>query len=140
MTSIVTLAVILVLFRILSDAFIFSVILKQIALLRMPVPSYLKSFRLVLFFLSLAIFLGNMIPIVIDLLTIFIETGRPAQLRPISVMYAISGATTALLSAFLIWLLYRLADNDHDITEYTEQCLPDQMHKLHAKKAAKKSL
>lgn len=66
--------------------------------------------RKVLFCLSCIIFLGNMVPIVIDTITLFDNTlGRPSNLRAISIMYAFSNAFTAMFSVIMIWALYKLS-------------------------------
>lgn len=71
--------------------------------------------RKVLFALSLIILLGNMIPIAIDLITLFNNNlGRPASIRPISIAYAFSNALTAMFSAIMIWTLYKLAGLSSD--------------------------
>lgn len=113
MISIVLIAGLLLIFRVVSDILIALVIRRQWRLLKLPIADEykadeksIKKFRKILFFLSIAIFVGNAIPVVIDGLTLFIETGRPANLRAISVAYAFSNATTALVSATLVWLLY----------------------------------
>lgn len=131
MISIKILAMLLLVFRIASDVFIFSVLRKQWALLKVKIDPELRNFRRVLFYLSLAVFLGNIIPIIIDGLTVvYGNMNRPQHVAPISILYALSNASTALISAFLIWLLYRLASNTHDITEYTEQHLRDELSTL----------
>lgn len=113
MLSITVIAGLLLIFRVVSDILITLVIRRQWQLLRLPVPEEyrddeksIKKFRKILFLLSLGIFVGNAIPIFIDLLTLFVETGRPANLRAVSISYAFSNATTALVSATLVWLLY----------------------------------
>lgn len=113
MISITVIAGLLLVFRVVSDVLIALVIRRQWRLLKLPVPKEyredeksIKKFRKILFFLSIAIFVGNAIPVVIDALTLFVETGRPANLRAISIAYAFSNATTALVSATLVWLLY----------------------------------
>ncbi len=113
MLSITVIAGLLLIFRVVSDILIALVIRRQWQLLRLPVPEEyrddeksIKKFRKILFLLSLGIFVGNAIPIFIDALTLFVETGQPAVLRPVSISYAFSNATTALVSATLVWLLY----------------------------------
>lgn len=117
MVSIVTLAAFLLALRIISVIIISRVIRRQWQLLRLHIHPALRRFRLVLIFLSLAILLGNMIPIVIDAATLFVPTGRPAQIRPLSVGYAMSNAITSVISSYLIWTLYRLAAEQRDIDE-----------------------
>ena len=127
MLSIKVLAVILIIMHIFSDVYIGIVLKKQWSLLRLKIDRELRSFRMVLFFLSVAIFAGNIIPIVIDTLTIFYHTNRPAHVPPISVAYAVSTGLVALVSALLIWFLYRLAANTKEITDYTEHALQDKV-------------
>lgn len=123
MISIKILAIVLLAMHAGSAAYIFNVLRKQASLLRLPIDTYLKHFRIVLFALSLAIFLGNIIPIFIDGVTLFVDIGRTPSVRPISVLYAVSNALTALVSAYLIHMLYRLAANEKDITDYTQTTL-----------------
>lgn len=114
MISITLIAGILLVFRLVSVFLIAQVIRRQWGLLKLPVPAEyrndeksIKKLRKILFFLSIAIFVGNAILAFIDALTLFVETGRPSNLRAVSVAYAaFSNATTALVSAILVWLLY----------------------------------
>lgn len=129
MLSIKVLAVFLIISHIISDVFIGIVLKKQYSLLRIKIERELRSFRLVLFFLSVTIFVGNIIPIVIDGLTIAGHTNRPQHVPPISVAYAGSTAAVALVSAVLVWFLYRLAANTKEITDYTEHTLQDRADK-----------
>ena len=110
--SIQALALLLLIGRAISITFIVLVIIKQWRLMRLPIDKEVVIFRRVFFVLSLIILAGNIIPIIIDVLTLFIETGRPANLRPISVSYALSNSFTAAVSAALIWSLYRLAEGN----------------------------
>jgi hypothetical protein len=65
--------------------------------------------RRILFCLSVIILLGNLVPILIDAVTLFYNPGRPANVKAISVAYAYSNALTAMFSAIMIWTLYRIA-------------------------------
>lgn len=113
MISITLIASILLVFRLVSCFLIAQVIRRQWGLLKLPVPAEyrndeksIKKLRKILFFLSIAIFVGNAILAFIDALTL-VETGRPSNLRAVSVVYAaFSNATTALVSAILVWFLY----------------------------------
>lgn len=108
--SIQTYALILLIIRLASDAFILAVLYKQVRLFRFWVEPGLRLYRKGLFILSLIIFLGNFIPIVIDWLTVSSDLPRAVSTVPtISLWYAFSNAATAFLSAFTIWLLYRMA-------------------------------
>lgn len=103
------LAAVLLLEHVISGIFIGLVILKQRMLLRAPITNSLKKFRMRLLYLSIVIFIGNLIPILIDTLTIFADLrGRPAP-HPIGIAYAVSNATTAIVSSILIWGVYRIA-------------------------------
>lgn len=121
MLDIKTIALCLLIARLISVTFIVLVLVRQYRLFGLPidfslVPGISKlekrsvyRLRRVLFTLSVVIFLGNMIPILIDCLTLFIETSRPAHVHTISIMYAFSNSLTAMFSAIMIWLLYRVA-------------------------------
>lgn len=108
--SIQTYALILLVIRILSDVFILLVLIKQFRLFKFQVDANLRLYRRALFILSLIIFFGNFVPILIDYLTAFSDLQRSVStVRPISLWYSFSNATTAFLSAFTIWLLYVMA-------------------------------
>jgi len=108
--SIQTYALILLIIRLASDAFILAVLYKQLRLFRFWVEPGLRLYRKGLFILSLIIFLGNFIPIAIDAATYFADLERSVStVRPLALWYSFSNATTAFLSAFTIWLLYRMA-------------------------------
>lgn len=112
MIPIEIIALILLLMRIGSGVFILIVMKKQWELLKVPIEPHLMRFRMVLFALSLAIFIGNIIPVIIDAATLFFDTTRPPFLSVTSVSYAMSNAITALLSAYFIHTLYRIAAKD----------------------------
>lgn len=119
-TDIKTLALVLLLGRIVSVVFISLVLWKQYKLLRLPLepPSKeINNFRKLLFILSCIILLGNVVPVVIDTLTLMSpdSIGRNPSIPTISVAYALSNSATAAVSAFTIWLLYRTAlSSDHN--------------------------
>lgn len=112
------LAILLLIGHIGSVFFISFVLKRQWGLLKYPINKNLKHFRLTLFFLALAILIGNFIPIVIDALTLFVNLGRPSHIKPISIAYSLSIAIVEFISAYLIWTLYRLAADTKDITDY----------------------
>jgi hypothetical protein len=118
MLSIKTLAIMLLIGHFGSVFFISFVIKRQLGLFRIPTVKALRHFRRTLFYLSMGIFLGNMIPITIDALTLFVNTGRPQHVRGISIAYAMSNAIIELLSAYLVWKLYKLASDTKDITDF----------------------
>jgi hypothetical protein len=123
MVAIQTIAIFLLIARLISVVFIGMVLYLQSRLFGTKidfslVPNLSKFqkrniylARKVLFTLSVVIFLGNLIPIVIDTLTIFSDNaaGRNPEGPTISIMYAFSNALTAMFSAIMIWGLYKLA-------------------------------
>ena len=115
MIPIQVIAFILLLAHLASDFYIGKVIKKQWALMKLPIEPEIRHFRKVLFVLSAVIFVGNSIPIFIDGLTIFVgNPGIPSGVRLISVLYGLSNAAVAFFSAYLIHLLYKLADNPEE--------------------------
>jgi hypothetical protein len=118
MIPIQIIAAILLLARLASDFYMARVLRKQWKLLKLPIEPEIKRFRKVLFILSIVIFVGNFIPIIIDSITLLYgNPGRPAAVRPISLMYAVSNASVAFFSAYLIHLLYKLADNPEEASK-----------------------
>lgn len=122
MVDLQLIAFFLLIARIISVIFICLVIRKQAGLfgktLDIEAVPYLTRLQIrnvylirrVLFILSLVILAGNLVPIVIDAITLFNnDLGRPTNLRAISIAYAFSNALTAMVSAIMIWTLYKLA-------------------------------
>lgn len=116
--SIKMLAIFLLIGHFGSVFFIGFVIKRQVELFRVPTMKNLKHFRLTLFYLSLAILIGNIVPITIDTLSLFINVGRPQHVHFASILYAMSNALIEFLSAYLVWKLYQLAADTKDITDY----------------------
>lgn len=110
---IIEFAIILLVGHLVAACFILTVLLRQARLLRVPIERYYHNFRIGLFALSCIIFLGNMVPIAIDGITLFTTTQRPDRLYTISIVYAMSNVLTALTSAITIWLLYRISANSN---------------------------
>jgi len=104
-------ASILLAIRVISVFFIVLVIKRQWALFKLPIHEDIKTFRIVLFLLSVAILIGNIIPIVVDVMALFGATNRPDQIPTASVFYSFSNAITAVLSSILVWLLYCIAND-----------------------------
>jgi hypothetical protein len=104
--------------RILSMYLMVSVIRRQWILFKIPIDKDLVKFRKILLLLSSAIVIGNLIPILIDLIAIVYSNSQYiARPNAISVIYAVSNNLTAVLSAFFIWALYKLADRTAIIVE-----------------------
>ncbi len=123
MVAIQTIAIFLLIARLISVLFIGMVLILQARLFGTKidfslVPN-LNRFqkrniylaRKVLFSLAVIVFLGNMVPILIDAITIIgnNSVGRNAEVPTISIAYAASNALTAMFSAIFIWALYKLA-------------------------------
>ena len=105
-----TLASILITLHLISGVFIVLVLKTQWGLFKTQIAKPLRTYRKVLFALSLVIFIGNLNPILIDAQTLLSNTTqRPTHLKPISISYATSNALTALISSVLIYILYRMA-------------------------------
>ena len=98
--------------------FIVRVIVKQISLFKFEIKdNTVKHFRNTLFAISLVIIIMGLIPIGINLATLFIETGRPTTVKPISLIYSLAVHLQTLLLSWLLWRIYRLASesfNDQD--------------------------
>lgn len=115
-----TYASILLVIRLVSMWFIGSVLVRQMILFRYPIAKPLVWFRRTLFLLALFVFIGNIAPLIIDALTIWGDLTRSTRIvKPISLVYTIDAAGTALLSSVLIWTLYRLASGEKTQTDTT---------------------
>lgn len=130
-------ATLLLVIRLTSMTFIFFVLRRQFSLFRLPIRDAsqydvkaLKHFRVVLFTLALIIFLGNIVPAAIDIITLLNQdTGRPRVVQPISIIYTMTASMTALISSYLIWRLYRLAADEKEITDLTVKRLKNENRK-----------
>lgn len=107
------LALILLIGRIISDLFIFAVLRRQWQLITARYKDRLDKMRWVLFSVSVVIFLGNMIPIGIDIATLLADVGR-AQPTSVGIMYAFSSNIPMLMLSVLMWFVYHLADPKRD--------------------------
>jgi hypothetical protein len=98
--------------------FIIKVIVKQLSLFKYPITDKtVRHFRNTLFAISLVIILMGLIPIGINLATLFIETGRPSQVQPISLIYSLAVHLQTLLLSWLLWRIYRLASENFNDQE-----------------------
>ena len=123
MISIQIIAFILLIARLISIGFILAVLIKQAKQFGREIDfrlePYLTKFerrnvyrlRTALFLLAIIIFIGNLVPIAIDYITLIADNslGRTANVRSISIAYAFSNALTAMFSAVMIWALYKIA-------------------------------
>lgn len=104
-------AAILLVGHIVSAAFMVFVVRRQRALTKLPVNPELMPLRRTLGRLSMAVLIGNIIPILIDILTIIAHDSLKREDSPslVGMTYAFSNAITAAVSAYLIWTLYKQA-------------------------------
>ena len=119
--SIQLLATILLTLRLTSIIFISMVLWRQCKLFGTKInfdafPELTKTqkkniygMRIVLFVLASVILLGNIIPVAIDSVALLTEAISNPILKHLGVLYAISNAVTSVVSAFMIWFLYKLA-------------------------------
>lgn len=115
-----------------SVFFMTLVVRRQRALSKLPINPELAPFRKTLNRLSIAILVGNIIPIVLDVVTIAAANSLEREDSPsiIGVSYAFSNCITAAISAYLIWTLYKQAAKTVLIVDKaTEDALNDQDHK-----------
>lgn len=116
-----TLAWWLLLGQISSVIFMSLVLIRQVKLLVINAKDGLGGIRWLLFMLALVVTLGNIVPVVVDTGTVLgVITRSTNNINPVGLFYSVSNTGTALLSALLIWLLYRMAGNiliEYDITE-----------------------
>lgn len=121
-----------------SMYFIVGVLIKQVRLLRAPFEQadqydeatrkILVHFRYVLFIISLTIIIMGMIPIVINILTLLVDTGRPKTVKMVSLVYSLGVHIQGLLLSYLVSRLYRLASNEKDMTDFTQHHLEEELN------------
>lgn len=101
------LALILLTERLVAVGFSLATLVMQWPLFKIKDQPELVSIRRILFFLVSVITLGQIIPIIVDSMALFINTGTP---NPLGVAYAFSNATTADVAAIALWITYRIAE------------------------------
>lgn len=116
--NIVTLAALLLVGRLISDFFITLVLLKQWRLRKTKTHPKLMAIRKVLSLLAIAVFIGNLYPLYLDLYTLFDPAVRTAQTINLKgVLYSLDNNLTFMFASILIYTLYRLADTVIEIAE-----------------------
>jgi hypothetical protein len=102
----------------LAMYFIIKVVIKQISLFKLSIGDKdIRHFRRTLFAISMTIIFTGLIPIAINIYTLFNKTSRPAEISPVSFIYSMGVHIQALLLSWLLWRIYRLASgnfNDKD--------------------------
>lgn len=98
--------------------FIVKVIAKQISLFKYPITDrHVRRFRNTLFAISLTIIIMGLIPIGINVFTLFNETGRPDVVKLVSFIYSLTVHLQTLLLSYLLWRIYRLASQNFNDQE-----------------------
>lgn len=123
MDNIKTVALILLLGRLVSVVFMILVVRRQRVLSKLPVNPQLRPLRKTLNRLSFAVLIGNIIPIILDASTIIAANSLEREDSPsvIGVSYAFSNCITAAISAYLIWTLYKQAEKTVLIVDQATQ-------------------
>ena len=112
------LAALLLVIQVGTIVFIVSVLKKQMDLFKLAVPKEIQKFRRRLFALALVIFLGNIIPMAVGLLTVLgVVTRSATHVNWVSGLYSASNTLTLFFSALLIWIMYRLAKQTPELND-----------------------
>ncbi len=138
MISLQLYVIILLFISAVSLYFISKVLIKQIRLLKAPFEEdekydeatrkLLRRFRYVLFVISLTIIIMGLIPIAINIYTLFSETNRPSNIRPLSLVYSLGVHLQGLFLAYLVSRLYQLAsNNEKEVTDFELHQLKDEL-------------
>lgn len=121
MIQILPYIIILLAISAVAMGFIIRVLKRQLGLFKQPLAEKdIKHFRYTLFAISVVIIVMGLIPIAINVITLFIElsgngnSGRPHTVSPISFVYSMGVHLQTLLLSYLLWRIYRLANGDND--------------------------
>lgn len=99
-------------------SFIVRVLAQQLRLYKYSIQDKnVRHFRNMLFAISVTIIVMGSVPIAINLLTLFVETGRPEKIRLVSLVYSLGVHLQTLLLSYLLWRIYRLANGDFNDKE-----------------------
>ena len=110
-----SISTVLFILHLIASGFMLSVLRKQLGLFKKYIDPELRAFRMVLFLLSTSIFLGNLIPLTIDFIN---AIGDSSSEVPIGrLLYISTNAIVAVISAGLIWSMYRMAAKTAVIVE-----------------------
>lgn len=92
--------------------FVIRVIIKQLQLFRQPISDPdVRQFRRVLFAISVAIVITALIPIGINIVSLFVDTGRVDKVPPVSFIYSMNVHIGSLMLSYLLWRIYKLAND-----------------------------
>ena len=114
--------------------YIFRVILKQIKLFRITEAPKIQNFRLKLFALSLVIVIMGLIPIGINVFTLFNDTSRPPKVSTLSLVYSAGVHLQSLFLSYILWRIYRLSDEQEEaVIQLETKHLADEEARRHNK-------
>lgn len=113
-------AAILLAARLISMVFTGAVIIMQLGLFRFPIEGEadmsedkrkrVRVYRKVLFGLAVAAFVSNIVPAVVDILTLFDMLDRSSRVvQPASLVYTMTWAGSSILTSILLWSLYYMS-------------------------------
>lgn len=126
--NIQVLATLLLIGRLISDFFIILVLKRQWLIRKIPTHPRLAKLRGVLSLLAIAVFIGNIYPLVLDIITIFHPGVRTSQnVNLVGVAYTLDANLTFMFGAILIWALYKLADVAIDVGELIAGSPPEEV-------------
>lgn len=112
------LALILLIGRLISEAFIIAVIRKQWRIRKSPIHPKLKNLRRVLTLLAVLVFIGNIYPLGLDLFTLFNDGVRTSStINLVGTIYSLDNNLTFMFASILIWTLYKLSDVVIEVAE-----------------------
>lgn len=105
------LAAVLIIGRIITMGFILAVIRKQWRIRHSPIHPRLKNLRKALTLLAVLVFAGSIYPLLLDTAALLCPSIVLANdVDMFGAVYALDNNATFMLSAILIWTLYRLSD------------------------------
>lgn len=105
------LAFLLLVGRLISDAFIIMVLRKQWRIRKIPTHPRLTNIRRVLTLLAVLVFIGNIYPLLLDAFTLFYPGVRTTQnVNLVGVYYSLDNNLTFMFASILIYALYKISD------------------------------
>lgn len=126
------LAATLLILRLIGVAYLVRVLKIQIKLLRKPIDDpEIWDFRRTLHYITVALTVGNLVPIILDSLVVLQGIGKLdyVRTRPVLLVYAGTNAVIALLAAIMIHKLYRLAADTKIVTDLERSYLNEKRKK-----------
>lgn len=113
MSALQILATFLLIGRLVSVYYLRSVILTQIALLKLPIDPEVWDFRRKLHYMAVALLIGNFPSIILD---IAVMAGVD-RTTPYLVVYTVFNMVTMVIAAIMIENMYRLAANTKEVNQ-----------------------